>query len=250
MNFTALRIAYRMSISIHFQLLIVVVYLPQLNYALMQQPKVCSTTLSMHQIQQLNHKSLLPVICARTSCWPSIMFYKKGIIFYIWLIRSVRTTGDQNFKLVVRSAFNCFTKNEVKRFNAPEDALPTMVSNRKVCKLTAKVSRKKWTEIWRYFQIKYSFQGCVKPGSSLVKELFANFSCKSVHIHVFFPILDFQWKHLNAVSWPYAVIMSTCVWSSPAQREYLLPRLAPCRGAVAFHKGQSTLHLTNLAYWK
>ena len=47
------------------------------------------------------------------------------------------------FKVIVQKAFNCFAKNELKRFNAGKTAPDTMVSSRKIRKLTSKASSKK-----------------------------------------------------------------------------------------------------------
>ena len=43
-----------------------------------------------------------------------------------------------NFELIVKAAFSCFAKNELKRLNAAKDAPASLVCNKKTCKLTSK----------------------------------------------------------------------------------------------------------------
>ena len=52
------------------------------------------------------------------------------------VIDQVCSAGHSNFSLIVQSAFNCFAKNELKRFNAPKHEEPDLKS-RKIRKITS-----------------------------------------------------------------------------------------------------------------
>ena len=51
------------------------------------------------------------------------------------------SSGHLNAELILKSAFNCFAKNEVKRLNFRREAPSPMVANRKIRKLTGKTMK-------------------------------------------------------------------------------------------------------------
>ena len=58
------------------------------------------------------------------------------------LVHQKCSAGHQNFEMIVKSTFNCFAINEMKRLNVSQDAPPTLSCNRKIRKLTSKGSDK------------------------------------------------------------------------------------------------------------
>ena len=78
----------------------------------------------------------------RFDCTIAIMNVKQAHSNFENLVHQKCSAGHQNFKMIVKSAFNCFAKNEIKRLNVSQDALPTLSSNRKIRKVTSKGSDK------------------------------------------------------------------------------------------------------------